>query len=368
MNRFISQKFRFYSFVCIAALLFVHGYNLKETYLVPFSLVTERLTFTTFFEYLFANGLLRFRIPMLFIISGYIFAMQDYKPYGERVKKRFKTLMIPYFIWSAVGLAVTFLWQQFPLTAEAVRMAQLDQLGDNRPYMEIGWGGILYRWALVPISFQLWFIRSLFVYNLLYPFLKWVVLKYPIIWFCIVVFLWITLANVLFIEGMGLTFFSAGIWLSKRNYPIDKKPEWFSRYICWITFIGLSVIRTFMAFEFESYHNVYIAAMLILQGVTVVAGILAVWFSADAVVKWCMSRKWFVWLTAFSFVIFALHIPLLAYVMRLTTMFVHNMNGYRLLTYIFVPLAVLFFCVVVGALLRKVLPGFYKIATGGRGF
>jgi len=247
-------------------------------------------------------------------------------------------------------------------------MAQLDQLGDNRPYMEIGWGGILYRWALVPISFQLWFIRSLFVYNLLYPFLKWVVLKYPIIWFCIVVFLWITLANVLFIEGMGLTFFSAGIWLSKRNYPIDKKPEWFSRYICWITFIGLSVIRTFMAFEFESYHNVYIAAMLILQGVTVVAGILAVWFSADAVVKWCMSRKWFVWLTAFSFVIFALHIPLLAYVMRLTTMFVHNMNGYRLLTYIFVPLAVLFFCVVVGALLRKVLPGFYKIATGGRGF
>ena len=80
MTRFVSQKFRFYSFVCIALLLFVHGYNLNETYLVSFSLVDERLTLTTFIEYFFANGILRFRIPLLFIISGYIFALQDKEP------------------------------------------------------------------------------------------------------------------------------------------------------------------------------------------------------------------------------------------------------------------------------------------------
>ena len=77
MNRLLSLKFRFYSFVCIALLLFVHGYNLKVTYLEPFSLVREPLTFTTFIEYFMANGILRFRLPMLFTISGYIFAMQD---------------------------------------------------------------------------------------------------------------------------------------------------------------------------------------------------------------------------------------------------------------------------------------------------
>ncbi len=368
MNRFISQKFRFYSFVCIAALLFVHGYNLNETYLVPFSIVKERLTFTTFFEYFMANGILRFRIPLLFIISGYIFAMQDYKPYTERVRKRFKTLMIPYFIWSAVGLAITFLWQQFPVTAEAVRLSQLDQLGENMPYNEIGWGGVLFRWLLVPISFQLWFIRSLFVYNLLYPVLKWIISKYPVVWFILTAFLWISLANVLFVEGMGLFFFSVGIWLNKYNYPIDKKPEWFSSYICWLCFVGLSVIRTFMAFEFESYHPVYMVAMLILQAITVLTGILAVWYSGDKVVRWCMNKKWFVWVTAFSFVIFALHIPLLAYTTRLVYMFAHNIQGYRLFTYIFVPIAILLFCIAVGALLRRLVPGFYKLATGGRGF
>src|SRR5688572_16227295 len=185
MHRFISQKFKFYTFVCIALLLFVHGYNLKVTYLAPFSLVNEQLTLTTFFEYFVANGLLRFRIPMLFLISGYIFAIQDSRPYGQRTKKRFVTLMVPYFIWSAVGLAVTYLWQQHPVTAQAVQHAALDQLGDNRPYDEIGWGGVIRRWLTAPVSFQLWFIRSLFVYNLLYPLFRWGVTRFPVITFTI---------------------------------------------------------------------------------------------------------------------------------------------------------------------------------------
>lgn len=136
MNRFLSQKFRFHSFLCITLLLFVHGYNLNETYLLPFSHVDEPLTFTTFIEYFLANGALRFRIPLLFIISGYLFALQDNKPYGERIKKRFNTLIIPFLIWSAVGLLITYLWQQHPVTAQAVYEAQVDQFGDNRHYSQ----------------------------------------------------------------------------------------------------------------------------------------------------------------------------------------------------------------------------------------
>lgn len=95
MDRFLSQKFRFYSFVCISLLLYVHGYNLQETYLTPYSVVKEPLTFTAFIEYFLANGALRFRIPLLFIISGYIYALQDNKPYEQRIKTRFITLIIP---------------------------------------------------------------------------------------------------------------------------------------------------------------------------------------------------------------------------------------------------------------------------------
>jgi len=367
MNRFLSQKFRFYSFVCIAMLVFVHGYNLKQGYLQAFSLVDEPLTFTTFIEYFLANGILRFRIPLLFIISGYIFAMQDSKPYPVMIKKRFITLIIPYFIWSAIGLFITYLWQQHPVTAKAVQDSMMDQLGDNRPYKEIGWGGVLFRWIAVPISFQLWFIRSLFIYNLLYPIFKWGVTKIPMACLGVMFLLWVSLFTVIFFEGQGLFFFSLGIWLNKTNYPIDKRPEWFSRYLAWLCFIGFGIIKTFMAFEFE--HSIFTAWVLVLlYAGTVISGLLAVWFGADELVKWCMQRKWFVWVTAFSFVIYGMHVPLIEYITMLMSRYMNHLPNHRLIIYFLAPATVLLICIVTGSLLRKLVPKVYRLATGGRGF
>ncbi|MEO6550629.1 MAG: acyltransferase [Ferruginibacter sp.] len=368
MNRFISQKFRFYSFVCIALLMFVHGYNLKEGYLRPNSTVSEDLTVTTFIEYFLANGALRFRIPMLFIISGYIFALRDYRPYTERVRNRFTTLIIPYFIWSAIGLAITFLLQQFPYTAQVVAAANIDQLGDNRPYTQIGWGGIVYRWILVPVSFQLWFIMSLFIYNMLYPFFKWAVMRYTGIWFSIVFLLWYLGFQFVFIEGQGMLFFSFGIWLNKSNYPIDKKPEWYSNYLGWLFFIGISIIKTFMAFELEPTAATTFWVLITLHAITILAGIVAVWYGGDALVRWCMSKKWFVWLTAFSFVIYGLHVPIIKYIGAFMFNKWHQFPYYRLLAYFAAPIVVVALCIATGAILRAWVPKTYKVITGGRGF
>ena len=368
MNRFISQKFRFYSFVCIALLMLVHGYNLQQGYLQPFSTVNEGLTFTTFIEYFFANGALRFRIPMLFIISGYIFALRDYRPFGERTLNRFNTLMVPYFIWSAIGLAITFLLQQFPYTAQLVKMAELDQLGDNRPYTQIGWGGVLHRWVLVPVSFQLWFIRSLFIYNLLYPLIKWVVTRYPLYWFIIVFILWYLGFQLVFIEGQGLLFFSFGIWLQKSDYPIDKKPAWYSHYLGWLFFIGISIIKTFMAFELDPNSAITFWTLITLQVITILAGIIAVWYGGDEAVRWCMRRRWFLWISSFSFVIYGLHVPLIEYLSMYLFRIWQQFPYHRLLSYFLAPVIVLACCIAFGAAMRFYAPKWYKLMTGGRGF
>ena len=368
MHRFLSQKFKFYTFVCIALLLFVHGYNLQVTYLAPFSLVNEDLTFTTFTEYFIANGLLRFRIPMLFLISGYIFSIQDKRPYGQRIKRRFVTLMVPYFIWGAVGLAITYLWQQFPLTAEAVQRASLDQLGDNRPYEEIGWGGVVKRWLIAPVSFQLWFIRSLFVYNVMYPVFRWGVTKFPTVSFIVLGMLWLSFFQVPLLEGQGMFFFAAGIWLQKRSYPIDRKPEWYSHFLSWTVFIGICIIKTFIAFEFDTLTPSVQWALMLLYACATVAGVLAVWFSLDDVVRWFMSKRWFLWMTNYSFFIYGLHIPLLSFVINLFFLTLPVFQLQRLLIYFTVPLIIFLFCLAIGALVRIILPGVYKVATGGRGF
>ncbi|NCU03351.1 MAG: acyltransferase [Chitinophagaceae bacterium] len=369
MTRSLSQKFRFFTFVCIALLAYVHGYNLNVTYLAPFSTVSEPLTFTTFFEYFISNGLLRFRIPMLFIISGYLYATYDHRPYGQQVKKRFRTLIVPYFIWSAFGLLLTFLLQQFPYTAKVVTAAALDQLNDNRPYAEIGWAGMLERFVLAPVSYQLWFIVALFFFNLAYPCIRWLVTKIPYIWLPLTFLLFfVTVIQIPLFDFRGLFFFSLGVWIQKQNIDIEKEPKWFSLGWALILFIGLCIIKTFMAFEFEATGWASWAPLIIIHQVAVVAGIMAMWFGADKIIHWCVSKPWFNYASGFSFFIFGMHVPLLPYVMKWAVMNTSLMPMYRLLCFLLVPLLVLCFCIVVGTVLRKFVPKAYMAMTGGRGF
>jgi fucose 4-O-acetylase-like acetyltransferase len=375
MTHSLSKKFRFFTFVCIALLVYVHGYNLQDTYLAPFSTVSESLTFTTFFEYFFSNGLLRFRIPMLFLISGYIYALYDHRPYLQLIKNRFRTLLLPLLLWSALGLFLTFILQLIPFTTNIVRAANLDQLGDNRPYTEIGWLGIFERWLLAPIAYQLWFLMALFVFNVLYPVIKWLVTNYPYMWLALTFFYFFFMFQLPFLDSRGLFFFSMGVWIQKKKFDIEKQPTWFSLGLTLILFIGLSVIKTFMAFELEPFNfktssiiNTTAIALTILHQFSVIAGVLAMWFGADKIIHWFLKQSWYNSMTGFSFFIFGIHVPLLPYLMTWALMTFNFLPNYRLLCYLVVPLLVLVFSLWVGWLCKKFAPFLYKILTGGRGF
>jgi fucose 4-O-acetylase-like acetyltransferase len=369
MTRSLSQKFRFFTFVCIGLLAYVHGYNLNDTYLAPFSAVQEPLTFTSFFEYLFANGLLRFRIPMLFMISGYLYASYDHRPYTQQIKSRFRSLIIPYFLWSACGLLFTFLLQQLPYTAHIVYQAGIDQLGDNRPYTEIGWSGMAERFLLRPISYQLWFILALFFFNLIYPAIKWMVVRLPYIWlpFTFLLF-FVAVINIPLIDFRGLFFFSFGVWVQKQAVSLEKEPRWFSLGLTMIAFVGLSVIKTFMAFELEPNATSTAVLLLVIHQCSVLAGILAIWFGADKMIAWFSNKEWFQTASSYSFFVFGLHVPLLPYMMKWALLHTMMLPNHRLLCYLVVPFVVICFCIAVGRLLHRYLPRFYSVVTGGRGF
>src|SRR5579862_1968395 len=114
INPFISLKFRCWFFLSMIMLLFVHSYNLNLRYLQPFTIVNEPLTFNSFIQYYLSNGLFRFFIPILFSISGYLYAAQDDRPYGVRIRKRVRTILLPYLIWSAMGLIITYVFELSP--------------------------------------------------------------------------------------------------------------------------------------------------------------------------------------------------------------------------------------------------------------
>ena len=123
-----------------------------------------------------------------------------------------------------------------------------------------------------------------------------------------------------------------------------------------------------MAFELEPQTALTEFVLYILHDVSIASGLLAIWFSGDTAVKWFMKKKWFVWATSFSFIIYALHVPLIHYATRLAFIYLRSFANYRLLTYFIIPVFILLFCIAAGAVFRRLWPKGYRVATGGRGF
>jgi len=369
LSAFNSRKFRFWSFVSMVLLVFVHGYNMNQRYLQPWSVVEEPMTFNAFFQLLTANALFRFRIPMLFIISGFLYAMHDSKPYGERTKKRFRTLFMPYLLWSAIGLLFTYLLEMFPYGKAAVGATHMMQIDETRLYLhEYKWWEVAGRWIIEPVPFQLWFIRVLFIYNLAYPAIRWcVTTRARYVFFPIVIFLWLTTFGMGILEGEGLFFFALGIWMQKRDFDIVTPKKWW-RLLPWmIVFIVASLVKTWLAFYFHSGGFFQWLIFSLLHKLIIFSGLITAWFGCNALVRYCMDRPWFVRLSAFSFMIYGLHVPLITYAIDPVFAVVNDWPHYRLIIYIFLPLAVILFCVGIGWILRRIWPQLYGLLTGGRG-
>ncbi len=364
----VSQKFKCWFFLSMVMLLFVHSYNLNLRYLQPFTIVGEKLTVTSFVEYLFSNGLFRFFIPLFFSISGWLYAAHDDRPYRKSIGRRFQNLIVPYLIWSAVGLLFTYILEFSFYGRNIVLKTQLMTLSNNRILLhDYKWYELILRWIFVPVSYQLWFLRVLFIYNLAYPVLRWAIQNWPKVLFPILVLFWLSNIGFLFAEGEGLLFFSVGIWLQKKNFDIQVPGKWLNPWWWGIVFVIVAVLKTFLAFlGFGIFGNAIFPLLLFLHKIVAFSGLIAMWFESEFFVRWLMGKKWFVRICSYSFMIYVLHAPLVAYAIIATLPLLHGIPDYRLVTYLLLPLVLLCFCLLTAMMIRKGMPGMYSVLTGGR--
>lgn len=368
---FISKKFRFWSFVSMVLLVFVHGYNLDIRYMQPWTIPGQPISLTAFTEYFLANGIFRFRIPMLFIISGYLYALHDQKPYKQRTNKRLRTLLVPYLVWSAIGILLTYALELFPAGRNLVDSSHIVQIDNTRKLLhDYHWYELLGRWIFFPVPYQLWFIRVLLIYNIAYPAIRWCVTNRIARWvfFSIAALMWLGTMGFVLFEGEGLLFFSLGVWIQKTDFAIDTPARWLRPLRWGVAFVFLAAAKTYLAFNGQEFFgNAIFPALTILHKSVVLCGLIACWFGLDHLVKWCMAKHWFVWLGAFAFMIYAMHAPLVAYLINPALALLTPLPGTHIFAFILLPVCIILLSVGAGALLRKISPRTYGLLTGGRG-
>jgi len=116
MNKYQSDKLRTISFFLILLVVMVHSTNLSVRIDANFTTINKGVN--SFFQNFISDGIAKIASPLFFAISGYLFFLNinEGKPaeFLEKYKKRFRTLVIPYLLWSIFGLIFYFAIQSIP--------------------------------------------------------------------------------------------------------------------------------------------------------------------------------------------------------------------------------------------------------------
>ncbi|NLK23841.1 MAG: acyltransferase [Clostridiales bacterium] len=314
MNKYLSSKIKIISFICIIMVVFLHCYNFTDNFLLPQTTISEGLNIATFIEFFLCNGFTRIAVPIFFMISGYLFFLTyklSIEKYFYKVKSRFLSLMIPYLIWSIIGIGLCYLLKN-------IDIMPINDMKTN--YSDGGFFNVLYN----PPNFQFWFIKQLFIYTILSPII-YLLVKYKIpscIYFALIFIAWfLDLPFGPIIVCEALMFFSFGASLAVR----DKS----------------SIIMGKI-----SKNKIIISLILwlvILCLKTVLAGI----FTQDF--------------------IYCFHEPLLDIVIQYTLVFLANSFAFNLVTYFIYPTCAILIAILLSSILLKYAPSLRNILTGNRG-
>lgn len=317
------------------------------------SIDMENFPIYSTFSHLISNIFARISVPLFFIISGYFFFYKiekfDFSLYMEKIKRRIKTLIIPYILWNFIVIIILAFAAFFiPEMMSGIKKTVCE-------WSTSDWIRYLY---IEPISYQFWFIRDLFIICLFSPII-YIGIKYGKYLFILLLLMyWIVdLANQPpGLSTVGVSFFSLGAFFSINDINCVRILE---KHTCLlgILYVLFSIIEIFfVSYKWMPYfHN-----MNIILGISFVIAL----FTRLIKLGYTIENKL---LTKSSFFVFAYHVMPLVFIVKCFFKIIQPDNDYLLvLIYVLSAIIIVLLGIMIDVFLEKRFPLIYKILNGGR--
>jgi len=324
--------------VCI---VFIHCYIVRR----------PNMHTVEFIENLFSNILSSAAVPLFMFISGYLFFVLmpqfSFHDYVSKLKKRFRTLLIPYLIWNTIIICCFWCIHVFMPTFinpdfEPVNRFNLIQFLN------------CYFSFKGPIAFQFWYIRDLMVFVLLAP-LVYLMVK-TTAYTLPVLFLLSFLIDIKTVEIFF--YFSLGAYFAVHKMDFIKFFEKFNRAAVCLFVFGMVYLLWL--------HNHHPTLTIIVRRIFILAFSISI-LSFKPLRVHNIITDIFEKYSNTSFWIFAYHaLPCLLIARLLNYCITSNNQMIWIVLYFSTVIFVVVFGIITYKIFMKVCPTMLKVFTGGR--
>ena len=301
-------------------------------------------------------------VPIFFAVSGYLSVSLRDRSYFETMKKKLKSLIIPFIIWN-------FIYLLFEIIGHCIMPAAFEDItGCTLKEYILNLFGIPF--IQPPIYGPLWFVRELVVLFALYPIIVLCVKHLPIfvLGFCLLL---LQLGNMPMLYENGyflknsLPFFVLGLW-SGFNQNNERNEKFTKFCVKKEVVAGTALIAIVLSYMNKLYYDNNIVQSF-LYFLSIFMFFPLIFYYGEFVDK-TNGRllKLFLIISEFSFMIFVLHGKILTIIQIVCTRIITQNSAILLAEYIIMPIVVITIVIFISLILSKKVSGIYLFFTGGR--
>jgi fucose 4-O-acetylase-like acetyltransferase len=292
-------------------------------------------------------------VPLFFLISGFLLYVKEPK-FLENVHKKCRTILLPYILWAILVVLFLFTAQSFSFTKPYFATTII------RNFRIIDWIDVFVgkftalRAYQFPLVYQFWFLRDLFVLNLLFVIIKKIVDSCPGGTLVLFFTLWIGGINIHIVDSRALFFFTLGYYIVKYNLNYNHLDNIRTHDVI---IMYMTTIITSLFFR---------ERVAVISAINIIVGIVFFIKLSYAFIKKSELYRILTWLEQYVFWVYATHGIAISVLIKLSVK-IMPMNGPWLLVHYFVvTLLCIFILLGIGIIFRRMFPKIFLILSGRR--